>query len=310
MTIQIDQLPTTVLPSAEHTFPAMRDGLSVQLAVQQVIDLTRSVILGGATPAELDTFLELAAAIGNDANFAGSMANALAARVRIDAGQAFTPAQQKQGQDNLGAFGRTVDTTAVNYAVVAADNGKVITVDASGAARTVTLPAAAGLANGFKVIIKKVDATLNAVTIDPAGSETIDGALTRALRLPQQSVALICNGVSWRVISDGSIFESGSNVNGEYLRFADGVQICTYRTIQYTIAANDTHVLAGLTHAAAFSAIPTSLGTTEGFEASAARLVNSGVHTVTTTGYGLSGFHLASGTRDYRYVVLSYGRWY
>lgn len=34
--IRIDALPTTVLPSKEHVFPAMKDGLSVQLTLEQV----------------------------------------------------------------------------------------------------------------------------------------------------------------------------------------------------------------------------------------------------------------------------------
>lgn len=38
-------------------------------------------------------------------------------------------------------------------------------------------------------------------------------------------------------LSDGHIIESGDNANGNYVRFADGTQICR-KTLPYTIAAN------------------------------------------------------------------------
>ncbi|GFO83154.1 MAG: hypothetical protein A49_27810 [Methyloceanibacter sp.] len=76
--IRIDALPTTVLPSNLHAVPAMADGLSVQLSVQQIIDLAKAQILDGA-PEALDTLNELAAALNDDANFAASITASIAA---------------------------------------------------------------------------------------------------------------------------------------------------------------------------------------------------------------------------------------
>ncbi len=42
--IRIDALPSTLLPSLEHEFPAMKDGLSVKLAIQQVSDLVSGIL--------------------------------------------------------------------------------------------------------------------------------------------------------------------------------------------------------------------------------------------------------------------------
>lgn len=120
----------------------------------------------------------------------------------------------------------SVSSKTANYTVTADDDCSCILVSASGGARTVTLPAAASAGSGFKVVIKKTDSSANTVTIDGNGSETIDGAATKVLRLQNQSVALICDGTGWRVMAEGSVFESGSNANGEYVRFADGTQIC------------------------------------------------------------------------------------
>nr|QIG67159.1 hypothetical protein EVB34_054 [Rhizobium phage RHph_TM26] len=72
---RIDALPTTILPSRTHTVPAMKDGLTVQLTVGQLLDL---VI--GAAPGSLDTLDELAAALADDANYAATVTAALATK--------------------------------------------------------------------------------------------------------------------------------------------------------------------------------------------------------------------------------------
>ncbi len=59
-------------------------------------------ITSGA-PAALDTLDELANALGDDANFAATVTAALGNRLRIDAAQGLTPAQQTQGRANIGA---------------------------------------------------------------------------------------------------------------------------------------------------------------------------------------------------------------
>ena len=54
-------------------------------------------------PAALDTLDELAAALGDDANFAGTVTTALGNRVRVDAVQSLTAPQQAQARTNIGA---------------------------------------------------------------------------------------------------------------------------------------------------------------------------------------------------------------
>lgn len=56
----------------------------------------------GASTA-LDTLNELAAALGNDPNFATTLATDLANRVRFDAAQTLTSPQKAQARDNIGA---------------------------------------------------------------------------------------------------------------------------------------------------------------------------------------------------------------
>jgi hypothetical protein len=74
-------------------------------------------------------------------------------------------------------------------------------VDATGGARTITLPPY-GSVGQFIVNIRKVDSSGNAVTIEADGSETINGALTYVLATQYKSVILqSVNSVGWEVIS-------------------------------------------------------------------------------------------------------------
>lgn len=63
-------------------------------------------ILNGAGTA-LDTLAELAEALGNDPNFAATIATELANRVRYDAVQSLTGPQQTQARSNIGAASAT-----------------------------------------------------------------------------------------------------------------------------------------------------------------------------------------------------------
>jgi hypothetical protein len=58
--------------------------------------------VAGSAPGVLDTIAELAAALGSDANFSTTIANALANRVRFDANQSLTLLQRQQVMVNLG----------------------------------------------------------------------------------------------------------------------------------------------------------------------------------------------------------------
>jgi hypothetical protein len=59
-------------------------------------------VLNGA-PGALNTLDELAAALGDDANFAATVTAALSNRLRVDAAQALTAPQQAQARANIGA---------------------------------------------------------------------------------------------------------------------------------------------------------------------------------------------------------------
>lgn len=69
--------------------------------------------------AALDTLKELAAALGDNPNFAAEIATALTKRVRVDAVQTFTVLEKKQGCENLGIGDPDTDFIAVYNAAKA-----------------------------------------------------------------------------------------------------------------------------------------------------------------------------------------------
>ena len=83
------------------------------------------------------------------------------------------------------------------YTVVAGDY--IITGDATTGAFTITLPTAVGIA-GREYIIKKVDSSANAITVDANASETIDGALTQVISDQYTSITIVSNGSNWYII--------------------------------------------------------------------------------------------------------------
>lgn len=71
-----------------------------------------------------------------------------------------------------------------------------ILVNASGGAVIPTLPAANSVPAGKTYIIKKIDASANAVTITAAGADLIDGAATKAITTQYTVLRIESDGVS------------------------------------------------------------------------------------------------------------------
>lgn len=75
----------------------------------------------------------------------------------------------------------------------------LVTGNANSASYTITLPAAASHA-GRIYTVKKIDASVNTVTLDGNASETIDGAATYVLGSQWESVTIVSDGTNWLVV--------------------------------------------------------------------------------------------------------------
>ena len=80
--------------------------------INTTINNAVSALVNGAGTT-LDTLKELADALGNDANFAATISAQMGKRVRVDAAQTFTVAEQAQGCANLGIGNPDTDLLAV-----------------------------------------------------------------------------------------------------------------------------------------------------------------------------------------------------
>ena len=82
------------------------------------------------------------------------------------------------------------------YAWAAAD----YTIEANAAAGAIVINLNTVAQNsGLRCIVKKIDASANTVTIDPAGAETIDGAATYVLTAQWQAVCFWNSGAMWLI---------------------------------------------------------------------------------------------------------------
>jgi len=98
--------------------------------------------------------------------------------------------------DNSVAF--AARTITQNHTATAGDH--TIFANASSTNITVALPTAANII-GRQYIIKRVDSSVNSVTIDPNGSETIEGASTMALP-DQRSVVIQSDNNNWWIVAE------------------------------------------------------------------------------------------------------------
>lgn len=75
-------------------------------SITKIRDLVATSIadVTAGAPSALDTLDELAAALGDDANFAATVTTALGNRLRFDAAQTLTAPQKVQGNANLGSL--------------------------------------------------------------------------------------------------------------------------------------------------------------------------------------------------------------
>ena len=98
--------------------------------------------------------------------------------------------------DVTGLFVAVVAKVAT-YTATTVDH--VILCDATAGAFDIDLPAASGN-SGLMFHIKKTDVSGNAVTIDPDGAETIDGAADLDVSTQFESFMIVCDGTEWHVI--------------------------------------------------------------------------------------------------------------
>lgn len=99
-------------------------------------------------------------------------------------------------EPRFGIPGSTTAVSTTTYSVLSTDRVVLVDDDTAGGDVTITLPSAATLGDGWAVTIKKEGTTGN-ITIDPDGSETIDGNSTVTLQHKNGAISVVSDGTNW-----------------------------------------------------------------------------------------------------------------
>lgn len=125
-------------------------------------------------------------------------------------------------------------TKALDYTLLAADDGKTIFVDASGGSRIITLPSASAVDKALYTVVK-TDSSSNTVTL--AG--TVSGVVNPVLRVQWGTLTVYSNGSVWSALSgteplDNSLqwrkLATGYGVAGQILTSNGPVNPPTWQT--------------------------------------------------------------------------------
>ncbi|MCI0329876.1 MAG: hypothetical protein L0196_02835 [candidate division Zixibacteria bacterium] len=158
---------------------------------------TGNVGIGTTTPAnKLD--VEGGAAVG--ATYSGTSA-APANGLLVEGNVGIGTASPVSGTRLTVNGGIATAITTVSGTLTLGDAHSMVLCDAAGGAITVNLPTAVGR-NGRQYTIKKIDGSGNAVTIDPAGGESIDFFATYTLSTTMKYVTIVSNGSHWFVVAN------------------------------------------------------------------------------------------------------------
>jgi len=154
--------------------------------------------LGDANPTATLTSGTLRFGAGGAAAVDTRIYRSAAKTITVDDGASAAAVFTVLGQTNIQRVQwATVTTAASPYVVTGTDN---VVFANPGAAQTVTLPAAAAGQSGRQIVVKRVNTSVNVVTVNTGGGN-IDGAASVALAGgTYASITVVCDGTNWWVI--------------------------------------------------------------------------------------------------------------
>ena|ERR1700722_9246192 len=103
-----------------------------------------------------------------------------------------------QGPPGSGGGSASIVNHSATYTETSTAGTVLSLCDATAGNMVANLPAAS-TCSGMFYTVKKVDSTANTVTVDPNGSDTIDGGLTAVINNQYTSVTIVSNGATWYI---------------------------------------------------------------------------------------------------------------
>lgn len=105
----------------------------------------------------------------------------------------------RRGGGGGGGGSNSIQDTTISSSTTLSVSNQIVLVDATNGGVTVSLPRASSVARK-EYHIKKIDVSPNPVTIEPYGSETIDGGLNYTIGNSYTSRRLYSDGSNWYII--------------------------------------------------------------------------------------------------------------
>jgi hypothetical protein len=136
---------------------------SAKLATTAFVKTAIAALVASA-PGVLDTLDELAAALGDDANFASTVTNALAARLRFDAAQALSAGEKTQARTNLG-LGSLATQSAVNLADLPAGAWVHIATSIASNSAALEVGPLDNVYDDYEIVLENIRSTVDGVSL-------------------------------------------------------------------------------------------------------------------------------------------------
>ena len=162
-----------------------------------------------STPPEIRFYSESGTAAGNYVGLKGPTDTKIGANITFELPSGYGNAGEVLETDGNGILSWTSVSggggggSSYTYSAITANTTAQAwyhySVDTSGGAVTLNLPALSGLTNGDEIRVKLRDAT-NTLTIDANSTETIDGSTTFVLSTAYASVTLVAGSTEWEIV--------------------------------------------------------------------------------------------------------------
>lgn len=224
-----------------------------------------SATAAAASASSASTSASTASTAASTATTQASNASTSATNAAASASAANTSAIAAAAAAASGLYSSVQDKSA-NYTVVAGDAGDLIRVTTTSGAVTITLPTISTVGDGFKIAIVKWTSDGNVVTVNRAGSDTINGATSVQIGSQYSQVILVADleTSTWFASQSGlgatnvnvDVFSGNGSTTAFTLAADPSTKNNTYVSISGVYQAKSTYSVSGTT--LTFSTAPPS----------------------------------------------------
>jgi hypothetical protein len=260
LTVTTQETPTSVQVSTPSTINVLMSPIAIptQETLQLFIDSATADATNAATSAQDSA----TAAAESETNAAASESAAEAAQLAAEAAAAYAETAIEQIIWNDVIFVTLADSPLT---LDATSNGKLYAVDCTSGAVTINLPqiSTLDLDFPFSLGIKKTDATINAITINRAGTDTIDGGTSKTVSDQNAGATFIPEESptpdTWQTCAFGSSPADGSITKAKLATGAKDLTVSS-KAASYTVTNSDELLLCDATSGAITLTLPTAVG--------------------------------------------------